>query len=69
MMILQEGAKCTLLHLMEKGINQLEIQWEKKNLCAKNANSQFVKNIQLPNVNRVLDDDDDDDDDDDELFL
>ena len=29
MMILQEGAKFALLHLMEKGINQLNIQWAK----------------------------------------
>ena len=28
-MILQEGAKCALLHLMEKGISQLKIQWAK----------------------------------------
>ena len=28
-MILQEGAKSALLHLMEKGISQLKIQWAK----------------------------------------
>ena len=29
MMTLQGGAKCALLHLMEKDINQLKIQWAK----------------------------------------
>ena len=29
MMILQKRAKCALLHLMEKGINQLKIQLAK----------------------------------------
>ena len=53
MMILQEGDKCALLHLMEKGINQLQIQWAKQNLDAQNANNQFVESIQLPFVNRV----------------
>ena len=53
MMILQEGAKFALLHLMEKGINQLNIQWAKQNLDAQNANNQFVESMQLPFVNPV----------------
>ena len=51
-MILQEGSKCALLHLMEKGINQLKIQSVNLNLDGKMPTTSLLKayNCRLRNV-------------------